>query len=106
MSSANSDSYGHAPKIENGGNVAQLERLRTAGSKILFTDVNILDSTGRDPYGGDVLVEGQRITKVGVVPNAADLQKDPKVRVFRGRGRTLMSGLGTHIPISPGMEET
>jgi len=63
-------------------------------SKILFTDVNILDSTGRDPYPGDVLIEGQRITKVGVVPNAADLQKDPKVRVFRGRGRTLMSGLG------------
>lgn len=63
-------------------------------SKILFTDVNILDSTGRDPYRGDVLVEGQRITKVGVVPNAAELQKDPKVRVFRGRGRTLMSGLG------------
>lgn len=27
-------------------------------SKILFTDVNILDSTGREPYRGDVLVEG------------------------------------------------
>lgn len=27
-------------------------------SKILFLDVNILDSTGRDPYQGDVLIEG------------------------------------------------
>jgi hypothetical protein len=63
-------------------------------SKILFTDVNILDSTGRDPYRGDVLIEGEKITKVGVVPNAEELKKDPKVRVFYGRGRTLLSGLG------------
>jgi imidazolonepropionase-like amidohydrolase len=28
------------------------------------------------------------------VPNKAELEKDPKVRVFHGRGRTLMSGLG------------
>lgn len=27
-------------------------------SKILFTDVNILDSTGQDPYRGDVFIEG------------------------------------------------
>ncbi|KAH6696664.1 isoaspartyl dipeptidase-like protein [Leptodontidium sp. MPI-SDFR-AT-0119] len=63
-------------------------------SKILFTDVNILDSTGREPYHGDVLIEGERISKVGVVPNIENLKKDPKVRVFHGRGRTLMSGLG------------
>jgi hypothetical protein len=63
-------------------------------SRILFTDVNILDSTGKDLYHGDVLIEGERITKVGVVPNAEELKRDPKVRVFQGRGRTLMSGLG------------
>lgn len=28
------------------------------------------------------------------MPNKAELEKDPKVRVFNGRGRTLMSGLG------------
>jgi hypothetical protein len=28
-------------------------------SKILFTDVSILDSTGRLPYRGDVLIEGK-----------------------------------------------
>ena len=27
-------------------------------SKILFLDVNILDSTGKEPYNGDVLIEG------------------------------------------------
>lgn len=28
------------------------------------------------------------------MPNKEELKKDPKVRVFQGRGRTLMSGLG------------
>ncbi|KAH8882149.1 hypothetical protein GQ53DRAFT_787614 [Thozetella sp. PMI_491] len=63
-------------------------------SKILFANVKILDSTGREPYEGKVLVEGERITAVGEVPNAEELEKDPKVRVFNGKGRTLMSGLG------------
>ena len=31
-------------------------------SKILFLNVNILDSTGKEPYLGDVLVEGQKHT--------------------------------------------
>lgn len=29
-------------------------------SKILFLDVNILDSTGSEPYKGDVLIEGEQ----------------------------------------------
>jgi hypothetical protein len=44
-------------------------------SKILFTNVNILDSTGRGPYPGDVLIEGEKITKVGIVPNASVLNE-------------------------------
>jgi hypothetical protein len=28
-------------------------------SRVLFTDVNIIDSTGRAPYRGDVFIEGQ-----------------------------------------------
>lgn len=28
------------------------------------------------------------------MPNKAELEKDPKVRVFSGKERTLMSGLG------------
>ncbi|KAL1962366.1 hypothetical protein VTN77DRAFT_9779 [Rasamsonia byssochlamydoides] len=63
-------------------------------SKILFLDVNILDSTGADPYRGDVYIEGERIRYVGTVPNVHHLQRDPRVKVIRGRGRTLMSGLG------------
>ncbi|ODM20553.1 hypothetical protein SI65_03606 [Aspergillus cristatus] len=69
-------------------------------SKILITDVRILDSTGREPYRGDVLIEGERFTAVGNVPNIDELKRNPKVRTFNGRGRTLMSGLGdahTHL---------
>ncbi|KAI5924176.1 hypothetical protein F4810DRAFT_666093 [Camillea tinctor] len=69
-------------------------------SKILFTDVSILDSSGKTPYKGDVLIEGERYAAVGTVPNKDDLINDPKVKVINGRGRTLMSGLGdahTHL---------
>ncbi|QKX64762.1 uncharacterized protein TRUGW13939_11938, partial [Talaromyces rugulosus] len=64
------------------------------GSKILITDVNILDSTGREPYRGDVLIEEERFTAVGHVPNKESLQQDSNVRLIEGKGRTLMSGLG------------
>ncbi|KAH0431849.1 isoaspartyl dipeptidase-like protein [Colletotrichum camelliae] len=63
-------------------------------SKILFKDVQILKSTGRQPYQGDVLIEGERITHVGNVPRKEELVSDSGVTVFHGRGRTLMSGLG------------
>ncbi|CUS10800.1 unnamed protein product [Tuber aestivum] len=62
-------------------------------SRILFRDVRILDSTGREPYPGDVLIKGERIVEVGTVSNIESLIRDPTVRVFNGRGRTLMSGL-------------
>ena len=39
-------------------------------SKILFRNVSILDSTGADPYPGDVLVEDDRIAAVGTVDEA------------------------------------
>ena len=58
-------------------------------SKTLFRNVSILDSTGADPYPGDVLVENDRIAAVGTVePGQAE-----GARVIEGRGRTLMSGL-------------
>ncbi|KAH7113974.1 hypothetical protein B0J13DRAFT_241657 [Dactylonectria estremocensis] len=63
-------------------------------SKILLINVKILDSTGREPYLGDVLIEGEKVTAVGHVPERTKLEQDPRVRVFQGRGRTLMSGLG------------
>ncbi|KUL89181.1 hypothetical protein ZTR_03784 [Talaromyces verruculosus] len=62
--------------------------------KALFLDVNIIDSTGREPYRGDVLVLGERIAAVGTVPNVENLKEEAGVRVIHGGGRTLMSGLG------------
>ena len=56
---------------------------------MLFRNVSILDSTGAEPYAGDVLVENDRIAAVGAV-NPADAEG---ARVIEGRGRTLMSGL-------------
>ncbi|KAI9691955.1 MAG: hypothetical protein M1820_009663 [Bogoriella megaspora] len=69
-------------------------KVTSPDSKILFQDVNILDSTGSEPYRGDVFIQGERIRYVGAVPNVSILASDPSVRVIHGRGRTLMSGLG------------
>lgn len=87
-------------------------------SKILITDVWIIDATGKEPYHGDVLVVGksefidtllqptyiktlgERFAHVGEVPEKESLIRDPKVRVFHGNGRTLIPGLGdahTHL---------
>jgi Imidazolonepropionase and related amidohydrolases len=69
-------------------------------SKIAFLDVDILDSTGRMPFRGDVYIEGERIKYVGSIPNVQDILNDPLVKVIQGRGRTLMSGMGdahTHM---------
>lgn len=63
--------------------------MTTSDQKTLFTDVNIIDSTGADPYRGDVLVVDGRISAVGEV--GEDQRAD--ARVIEGRGRTLMSGL-------------
>ncbi|KAL9106631.1 MAG: hypothetical protein Q9227_008351 [Pyrenula ochraceoflavens] len=74
-------------------------------SKVLFLDVNILDSTSAEPYRGDVLIEGERFSYVGSVPDVERLKSDPKVRVIQGRNRTLMPGLGdahTHFTWNEG----
>lgn len=86
-------------------------------SKVLITNVQIIDATGKEPYRGDVLITGivyssnhttspglhaagERFSYVGEVPGKEDLIKDPRVRVFYGNGRTLIPGLGdahTHL---------
>lgn len=58
----------------------------------VFINVNIIDSTGRDAYMGDVLIKGQRIISVG------DRLTDDQIRdarVIQGRGRTLMAGMSS-----------
>ncbi|KAI1212602.1 composite domain of metallo-dependent hydrolase [Annulohypoxylon truncatum] len=58
--------------------------------KILFKNVNIFDSTGSNPYLGDVLIERERIQAVGKV----DASPDSDTLVIDGEGKkTLMSGL-------------
>jgi len=58
--------------------------------KIFFKDVKILDSTGRQPYIGNVLIEGERIAIV----QSFSTQIPPDAIIIDGRGRkTLLSGL-------------
>ncbi|KAF2103632.1 composite domain of metallo-dependent hydrolase [Rhizodiscina lignyota] len=58
-------------------------------SKILFRNVKIFDSTGANPYAGDVVIEGERIKEVGEV----NFEPDSDTLVIEGNGKTLMSGL-------------
>jgi imidazolonepropionase-like amidohydrolase len=57
---------------------------------VLFTNVRILDGTGAQPYAGDVLVEGNRIARVGRGVRALSLSG---VTVIDGAGATLMPGM-------------
>ena len=56
----------------------------------LFTNVRVLDSTGEQPFAGEVLVNGNRISKIARTPGA--LPRDG-ARIMDGAGATLMSGL-------------
>lgn len=59
-------------------------------SKILFKNIRILDSTGKLPYDGSVLIERERIVSVGEVSDSAA----DGALVIDGQGKkTLMSGL-------------
>ena len=61
-------------------------------TRILFKNVQILDSTGREPYLGDVLIEGTTIKEVGEV--TTNPENDAETTIIDGQGRkTLMSGL-------------
>ncbi|MCZ4519368.1 amidohydrolase family protein [Rhodococcus ruber] len=57
---------------------------------VLFTDVRIFDSSGSDPFEGEVLVHGERIVEVR--KGAGDLPHEG-ARVVDGQGKFLMSGL-------------
>lgn len=57
---------------------------------ILFANVRILDSTGERPYAGEVLVDGNRISKIARAP--AVLPRHG-AQVVNGGGALLMSGL-------------
>ena len=59
-------------------------------AEVLFTNVRILDGSGANPFSGSVLVQGNRIRRVGrsVAALAA-----PGAAVIDGAGATLMPGM-------------
>ena len=59
-------------------------------ARTLFTGIRILDCTGSEPYPGEVLVEGARIS--AVVRDGQRLSRD-NADVIDGGGATLMPGL-------------
>jgi len=81
----------------NRGNFALDDSIRThltcspglPMNRILFTDVNVLDGSGEQPFRGRVLVEGNRIAQVV----AGQALVAPNAQVVDGRGGTLMPGL-------------
>lgn len=74
------------------------------GSVIVFRDGNILDGTGNPWYRGDVLVEGDRIVRVGVIPEEGI---PAGAREVDARGLTIMPGfIDPHSHAGPGLATT
>ncbi len=66
--------------------------------RILFKNVRVFDGSGSDLFPGEVLVEGERITKVARRPDGLFAKKDPKLseegaEVIDGGGAVLMPGM-------------
>ncbi len=59
-------------------------------ANVLFTNVRIFDGTGEMPYSGEVLVQGNRISRVAKGARAFTAQG---VNVIDGAGATLMPGM-------------
>ncbi|CAO3448077.1 Amidohydrolase [Azospirillum argentinense] len=64
----------------------------------LFTDVRVLDSTGEQPFAGEVLVQGNRIAEIS--RQEGTISRDAH-RHVDGGGATLMPGLiDSHLHLS------
>jgi imidazolonepropionase-like amidohydrolase len=59
-------------------------------ANVLFTNVRIIDGSGAQPYAGEVLVQGNRILRVGRGARALPVTG---VTVIDGAGATLMPGM-------------
>lgn len=71
------------------------------GAAVLFRGGQILDGTGNPWYRGDVLVVGDRIARVGVIP-AAEIPAD--AREVDAAGLTVMPGfIDPHSHAGPGL---
>lgn len=58
--------------------------------RVLFKNANIIDGTGDSPFGGDVLIVGNRIEKIA---KSGELLPADSARVIDCAGRTLMPGM-------------
>ncbi len=73
-------------------------------ARTLFRDVRVLDGTGAEPFAGEVLVEGNRIKKIG--RDGAKIAAEGAALVDGG-GATLMPGLiEPHLHVSFGDTDT
>src|SRR5512134_1316411 len=59
-------------------------------ANVLFTNVRIIDGSGAQPYAGEVLVQGNRIQRIGRGARALPVAG---VTVIDGAGATLMPGM-------------
>jgi imidazolonepropionase-like amidohydrolase len=59
-------------------------------SSIVFTNVTVFDGSGAQPFKGEVLVEGQRIAKVG---REGEPVSAPHAQRIDGKGAFLMPGM-------------
>jgi imidazolonepropionase-like amidohydrolase len=64
-----------------------------AVSDVLFTNVRVFDATGEQPFRGEVLVQGNRITRVSRSSFAASNAVMHGVQVIDGAGAFLMPGM-------------
>ncbi|MET0849597.1 MAG: amidohydrolase family protein, partial [Candidatus Rokuibacteriota bacterium] len=67
-------------------------------TSVLFTNVRIIDGTGAQPYPGEVLVQGNRISRVGRGPRSLpsvgpSVGPSSGITVIDGAGATLMPGM-------------
>src|SRR4029453_3068321 len=59
-------------------------------ANVLFTNVRIIDGSGAAPFAGEVLVQGNRIQRVGRGPRSVQA---PDATVIDAAGATLMPGM-------------
>jgi imidazolonepropionase-like amidohydrolase len=59
-------------------------------SRIAITNVVIFDGSGKQPFQGEVLIDGARISQVARTPEQVSREG---ARIIDGRGRFLMPGM-------------
>ena len=59
-------------------------------ANVLFTNVRVIDATGAQPFQGEVLVQGNRISRIG---RGSRSLPTTGVTVIDGAGATLMPGM-------------